>query len=126
MENEFLSAFICVYQRLSRFFGAGCGTLAPMRTDTYIKAVLTVIAFLLLLIACNQYINPESKARAEGPFAGLQFSVTPTTIHLFDTRTGEIWVYNDEWNNDPSNGHLRRKYRLTKPGQPLVVELAPK
>ena len=96
-----------------------------MRTDTYIKTVLTVIAFLLLLIACNQYINPESKARAEGPFGGLQFSVGAGEIYLFDTRTGEIWVYSRHPNLGPL-GHVDSKFKLTKPGQPLVVEQAPK
>jgi hypothetical protein len=96
-----------------------------MRTDTYTKAVLTVIAFLLLLIACNQYANPESKVRAEGTFAGSQFSATDVSINLFDTRTGEIWVYSRHPNLGPL-GHVDSKFKLTKPGQPLVVEQAPK
>ena len=94
-----------------------------MRTDTYTKAVLTVIAFLLLLIACNQYVNPESKARAEGPFAGLQFSATIGQIYLFDTRSGDIWGY--AYDDSHTRVHLFEKLKLITPGQ-LVVEQTPK
>ena len=65
-----------------------------MRTDTYTKAVLTVIAFALLLIACNHYVNPPATVSSEGPFAGVQFLGNQGTDFLaIDTRTGDIWYY---------------------------------
>ena len=45
-----------------------------MRPDLYTKALLTVIALLLLMIACNQYVSPATTASAQGPFAGLQYA----------------------------------------------------
>jgi hypothetical protein len=64
-------------------------TLLRMKPDLYTKAVLTVIALLLLLIACNQYVHPATTANAQGPFAGVQYS----NLEFFDTRTGDLWVY---------------------------------
>jgi hypothetical protein len=84
-----------------------------MKPDLYTKAVLSVIALLLLLLACNRYVNPESKARAAGPFAQLQFTYSQGTYAFFDTNTGEIWQYTN-------TGEVYAKARLTKPGEPLA------
>ena len=70
---------------------AECYT-ARMKTDLYTKAALTVIAFLLLVSACHRYIDPPATARAEGPFAGVQFT-GPDTYSFFDTRTGDLWGF---------------------------------
>ena len=83
-----------------------------MRPDLYTKALLTVIALLLLMIACNQYVSPATTASAQGPFAGLQYA-GPNSISFFDARTGEIWTYD-------SDGSVGPHFRLTKLGQPLA------
>jgi hypothetical protein len=44
-----------------------------MKPDHYTKIVLTVIAFALVLVACNQYVRPAA-AEAQGPFSTVQFS----------------------------------------------------
>lgn len=91
-----------------------------MKLDPYAKVVLTVIALALVTIACNQYINPKTSASAQGPFAGLQAG-SANEAFFFDTRTGELWVYYVGL-NEGSTGHFRRKFRLTRLGQPLTVE----
>jgi hypothetical protein len=65
-----------------------------MKTDLYTKAVLTVIAFLLLLTACQRYIDPPVAVQAEGPFAGVTvFGLGPDGYGFFDARTGDLWNY---------------------------------
>jgi hypothetical protein len=64
-----------------------------MKPDLYTKAVLTVIAFMLVMIGCRQYVIPTTTVHAEGPFAGVQFSGNSTHFTLFDSRTGDIWEY---------------------------------
>ena len=91
-----------------------------MRTDKYTKAVLTVIALLLAVIAGKTVISPEATASAQGAFAGVQY--TNGGLSFFDSRTGEVWEYNYQ---SPAQGvQFMRKFRLTKLGQPLAVELA--
>lgn len=97
-----------------------------MKTDLYTKAVLTVIAFLLLLTACDRYINPPVAVQAEGPFAGVQFSIDHGDYQFFDTRTGDLW----EYYAGSSNYHLPPKWtylgKVTQLGQPLVGGTIPK
>ncbi len=82
-----------------------------MKPDLYTKAVLTVIAFMLVMIGCHQYVSPTTIVKAEGQFAGVEF-VSNAQIAFFDSRTGEVWVY--RW-----NGSLDKHYRVTTLGQPL-------
>jgi hypothetical protein len=82
-----------------------------MKPDIYTKAVLTVIAIMLAVIACKPLISPDTTASAQGSFAGIQYAGGG---QFFDTRTGEIWVYTAE--------QLIVKQRLAKLGQPLVRE----
>ena len=65
-----------------------------MKTDLYTKAVLTVIALMLAVIACNQYINPRvtAQAQAQSGFSSVQFSYDGG-MYFFDSRTGEVWFY---------------------------------
>jgi hypothetical protein len=65
-----------------------------MKPDLYTKAVLTIIALALVLIACNQYVHPAITADAQGPFAGVQYS----NVVFFDSRTGDIWSYESREN----------------------------
>ena len=90
-----------------------------MRIDPYTKAVLTVIALLLAVIAFKEYINPDSTAHAQGAFAGVQYSGPIQSF--FDTRTGEVYEYRGD-GGLASGSQLTRQYRLVKLGQPLVKE----
>jgi hypothetical protein len=83
-----------------------------MRIDLYTKAVLTIIAIMLSVIASNQLVSPLV-ASAQGSFAGVQYTGFPNSF--FDSRTGEIWEYY-------TAGEFQGKLRLTKLGQPLVKE----
>jgi hypothetical protein len=84
-----------------------------MRIDLYTKAVLTIIAIALAVLASNQFISPRV-ASAQGTFAGLQFSSAGGYSYFFDSRTGEIWSYSI------GDGKMQAKRQLTKLGQPLV------
>jgi hypothetical protein len=62
-----------------------------MKPDLYTKAVLTVIALMLTVIACNQYVSPAAAVQAQGSaFTGVQYGGQNT---FFDTRTGDLWNY---------------------------------
>jgi hypothetical protein len=86
-----------------------------MRIDRYTKAVLTVIALLLTVIALRPYVSPDAVAQAQGTFTGVEFSAGPGGLNFFDTRSGEIWGYS-------SAGPFSDKLRLTRLGQPLIKE----
>jgi hypothetical protein len=84
-----------------------------MKPDLYTKAVLTVIAFMLVMMSCRQYISPSTTVQAEGKFADLQFA-GPSEVSFFDTRTGEVWIYH------PESGKLLLSWKVTKLGSPLT------
>jgi hypothetical protein len=87
-----------------------------MKPDLYTKAVLTVTAAALVALAANQYINPKATAQAQGAAGELKFSDgNPGVVTFFDGRTGEVVEY-------LPSGQVSRKWRLTKVGQPLLVE----
>lgn len=93
-----------------------------MRTDIYTKTALTVIAIMLTVIAAKTLLSPETTASAQGPFAGVQANAG---YSFFDTRSGELWFYNDGYSLQPrkySNAQLAAKYRVAKLGQPLTLE----
>ena len=85
-----------------------------MKPDLYTKAVLTVIAFMLVMIGCRQYVSPITTVKAEGQFAGVLYT-GPSLYSFFDTKTGEVW----EHDND---GIVATHLRITKLGQRAVVE----
>jgi hypothetical protein len=87
-----------------------------MKPDLYTKAVLTVIALALTVIACNQYVNPRLTANAQAGFSGVQFSWAGGP-EFFDTRTGEVWQYDHLQLNGPWVG--RRVGQMTKLGGPM-------
>jgi hypothetical protein len=99
-----------------------------MKPDYYTKAVLTVIAAALVMIACNQYVNPNTTAQAQATsFAGVQALSDRT---FFDTHTGEYFTYGvgnlgrDGQEHDGAKREVLEKVRLTKLGQPMTVEYA--
>ena len=90
-----------------------------MRTDIYTKAVLTVIAIMLTVIACKALISPGTTASAQSTaFAGVQFTGDVGHISAFDTRTGEFWGYKEQ---KLGSMDLVTVGRITKLGQPQIV-----
>ena len=100
------------------------GSLLAMKTDLYTKAVLTVIAFMLVMIGCHQYVAPATAVKAdkvEGQFANLQFAIASDRYVFFDSRTGDVWEYFTSSSYLGAPGKLWKKANLAQPGQPLVV-----
>jgi hypothetical protein len=87
-----------------------------MKTDLYTKAVLTVIAFMLVMIGCHQYISPATAVKAEGPFAGIQFTGNSLQFTLFDPRTGDIWEYKSYTNTNRKDMYHTK---IPAPGVPV-------
>jgi hypothetical protein len=85
-----------------------------MRIDWYTKGVLTVIAVLLGVIALRPYVSPDAVAHAQGSFAGMQYGGGKFNPEFFDSRTGDMYDYEEGFFKTPL--HLR----MTKPGAPLV------
>jgi hypothetical protein len=86
-----------------------------MKPEIYTKAVLTVIAIALTMIACNQFVSPTTTAQAQGgPFAGVQVS-GGDGASVFDPRTGEVAFFY------AITGRVFRRYKLTKVGSDLTV-----
>jgi len=93
-----------------------------MKPDLYTKAVLTVIAVMLTVIACNQYVSPAATASAQSaPLASVQYS-GPTGYSFFDTRTGDVWEYTRAATVYGTAVPAAQHYvgKLTKLGAPLV------
>lgn len=84
-----------------------------MRIDWSTKGVLTVIAVLLGVIAIRPYVSPDTVARAQGSFAGVQVAGSAGGPAFWDTRTGDIWMY-PSWATQPHH------YRLAKAGASLT------
>jgi hypothetical protein len=87
-----------------------------MKPDLYTKAILTLIAFMLVMIGFHQYLSPATAVKAEGPFAGVQFTGTTDDFTMFDPRTGDIWSYtsNGGYSMPPRMEHVR----ISAPGIP--------
>ena len=93
-----------------------------MKPDIYTKAVLTVIAIMVTVIAGKPLVSPDTTASAQSAqFAGIQFGSAVGVLYFFDSHSGEIWAYNG-YTGVSETGKLDEKYRLTKLGQPLTVE----
>ena len=73
-----------------------------MRVDLYTKAILTVIAMMLTVLAVRPFLQPASVS-GQNSFSGVQFSRTPDGDFLFfDTRNGDLWsLHGSQW------GHSR-------------------
>jgi len=70
------------------------GYSGTMRIDLYTKAVLTIIAIMLAVIASTQLVSPRV-ANAQAPFAGVQwnglsFFDSPAPAISGNTRTTEM------------------------------------
>ena len=95
-----------------------------MRSDKYSKAVLTVIAVMLSLLACKTLINPDTAASAQPALGGtFSFSGASGVIEFFDSGNGDLWRYSPAY-NEVAVGHHSSKWqylgRVTKLGEPLA------
>lgn len=68
-----------------------------MKIDLYTKAVLTLIAIFLAIIALKPLAASPVSA-ADGKFAHIQFSSFGQSgwVYFFDQRTGDLWNLNTE------------------------------
>ncbi len=89
-----------------------------MKPDIYTKAVLTVIA-------CNQHTHPTATARAQGPFAGVQFASPEGAFSFFEPRTGDIWVYRLNMNGNFDGAYVPPRIKVSAPGQPTSLPERP-
>jgi hypothetical protein len=90
-----------------------------MKIDLYTKIVLSVIAFMLTLIACQRpFVGPDMKAAADGSFSGIQFSWGENEFTFFDTRTGDLWEYKAFRDSKDAPGYFRMisHYKVNKLG----------
>jgi hypothetical protein len=83
--------------------------IATMRTDVYMKTILTIIALLLAVIALKPLFQPQS-ARADGGYLGVQFSYSGGNHAFFDTRSGDVWEYGDK-------GNFKQHYKVDQFGK---------
>ncbi len=89
-----------------------------MRPDLYTKAVLTVIAIMLTVIVCNQYLNPTT-ARAQGT-GSVQFSGEGFSFNVYDPRSGDFWLYEGDGRVIPFRWLTTYLGKMNKPGNPLT------
>jgi len=89
-----------------------------MQTNGYLKAVLTVIAVFLGVIALRPFFAPEVSAQAQG--VSVLFSADVPSVSFYEPSSGSIWQYN------ANDGQLMRSFKVSKLGQPLAVQFSRK
>lgn len=82
-----------------------------MKTDRYVKTLLTVIVLLLAFVAAHLLTQPGT-VQAQSGFGNIAFSGPPEGFSFFDKSTGEIWSYG-------TNGAVVLHLKMTKLGKPL-------
>ena len=83
-----------------------------MRIDRYTKAVLTVIALMLVVLVCRSLIQPNVVA-AQGSLSGVQFIAMGPGVWAIDTRSGDVWQYPYRGGDAPL--HIGKITQLGKP-----------
>jgi hypothetical protein len=74
-----------------------------------------ISARLLTVIACGPLISPDTTVSAQSaPFAGVQFTANGSLQSFFDTRTGDLWMY------EATSKEWTYFGRVTKLGQPVT------
>jgi hypothetical protein len=97
-----------------------------MKPDLYTKAVLTAIAIMLTVIACNQYVTPRTTVEAQSsPFAGVQFAQGNDLggFDFFDPKTEEVWEY--AGSPDDNAAYPRRHWKIPALGKSGTVTFVP-
>ena len=83
-----------------------------MKADLYTKAVLTIIAIMLVVIVARPYIGKPVAPAPPAPFTGVQFTgptqevrCAPRVHHSFDVPHGRVMVY-DIWSGCPQGTYV--------------------
>lgn len=66
-------------------------TLRRMKPGPYTKAVLTVVAFMLVVIPWHKYLSRSPIIKRKGRFPAVQFNGSADPFTLFDPQTGDIY-----------------------------------
>lgn len=88
--------------------------------DRYLKTVISLIAIFLGILVFERVLVPE-KVQAQavpvaaGNFEHIQFAASSQLVYLFNSNTGEVWIY------DLEKKKLQMGARITKPGGPIAV-----
>jgi hypothetical protein len=83
-----------------------------MRIDLYTKTILTLVVLLLAVIAFKPIFQPLPVA-AQSSLSGVQISGGFGAIVVFDSKSGEVWVY-------PQSGVPQFQGKLVQVGKPLA------
>lgn len=83
-----------------------------LRFDLYTKTILTIIAVLLAISELRSIVQPV-QAIAQDSFNGLQFSGSQGWFYMFDSKTGDAWLYD-------MRGKVRSHLKFTQPGEPAI------
>jgi len=87
-----------------------------MRVDLYTKAILTVIALLLGVVALKPSLQPQvamaEGTMAQGDYGHIRFSYSGGEPAFFDTHSGDVWIHG-------SDGHFRQHYKIRSFGKDL-------
>ena len=86
-----------------------------MRIDHYTRAILTVIAVLLAVIALRPVFQPAS-ASAQTLMNSVQFMPASSSFNAFNTVNGDVWLYSYD------GGKYAARYlgRINQLGQSLT------
>ena len=85
-----------------------------MKTDLCTKVVLTVIALALIGNLLKPMLTPSAvQAKDGGKFEHVQSNVG-LVISFFDTKTGNLWVYHKEGDQDKIS-----EFKRVELGKPL-------
>ena len=80
-----------------------------MRVDYYTKTILTIIALLLAVFTLKPLLQPQA-ARADGTYAGIQFSYSGGNHAFFNATTGDVYEYGD-------HGNFKSHYKVHELGK---------
>jgi hypothetical protein len=67
-----------------------------MKTDLYTKALLTVIAVMLTVMACGRLTKPDLVVSAQATSSVLFAVGSQSTYHVYDAKSGYVTVFNSD------------------------------
>ena len=64
-----------------------------MKTDLYTKAILTVIAIMLTVIAGKQFSHPDTAVKADQPAFYSYVAPASSNYYFYDSTTGTMSIW---------------------------------